>query len=116
MAAATVETRIRRKYRSVVHELDERRRRQWAAAEARDLGRGGISLVARATGLSRPTILGGLRELKSSAKERVALGMRVRRVGGGRRALTETDPNLLAALEAFLEPAASDQEPTIPPG
>jgi hypothetical protein len=105
MLDAKVEVRIRCKFRALDVELDERRRRQWAAAEARDLGRGGISLVARATGLSRPTILGGLRELKSSAKERAALGMRVRRVGGGRRALTETDRNLLVALEALIEPA-----------
>jgi hypothetical protein len=48
-----VEARIRRKYRSLAVEMDERRRRQWAAAEARDIGRGGISMVARATGLSR---------------------------------------------------------------
>jgi hypothetical protein len=50
-------TRIRRKYRVVAPELDERRRRQWPAAEARKVGWGGVSIVARATGLSRPTIL-----------------------------------------------------------
>ena len=51
--------RIRRKYQLLVPEMDERRRRQWAAAEARELGWGGVSLVARATGLSRPTITAG---------------------------------------------------------
>ncbi|MCE9556990.1 MAG: ISAzo13 family transposase [Planctomycetes bacterium] len=104
MVDAQVEARIGRKFRSVVVELDERRRRQWAAAEAHDLGRGGISLVARATGLSRPTIRVGLRELKLPSKQRAAVGLRVRQVGGGRRPLTETDPGLLAALETLVEP------------
>jgi hypothetical protein len=95
---------IRRKYQLLVPELDERRRRQWAAAEARELGWGGVSLVARATGLSRPTITAGLRELDQPTPQRAAEATRVRRPGGGRKPLTETDPGLLAALEALLEP------------
>jgi hypothetical protein len=98
-------TRIRRKYRVVAVELDERRRRQWAAAEARDLGWGGVSVVARATGLSRPTIIAGLRELQLPAPQRAAAAQRIRRPGGGRRAVTATDPTLLAALMALIEPA-----------
>ena len=104
MAAATVETRIRRKYRSVVRELDERRRRQWAAAEARDIGWGGVSLVARATGLSRPTIRAGVRELALPSAQRAAAAQRIRRPGAGRHAVTTTDPALLAALLALIEP------------
>src|SRR5512135_2119881 len=84
--------------------MDERRRRQWAAAEARELGWGGISLVARATGLSRPTITAGLRELEQPAPQRAAAATRVRRPGGGRKPLVETDPGLLTALEALVEP------------
>jgi hypothetical protein len=80
------------------------RRRQWAAAEAREAGWGGVSLVARATGLSRPTILAGLRELRLPAKARAAAAQRIRRPGGGRRAVTVTDPQLLAALTALIEP------------
>ena len=101
--AQTIE-RIQRKYQALFPEMDERRRRQWAAAEARELGWGGISLVARATGLSRPTITAGLRELDQSLPERAAHVARVRRPGGGRRPLRETDPTLLAALEALVEP------------
>jgi hypothetical protein len=104
MRDAEVEARIRWKYRSLVVEMDERRRRQWAAAEARDAGQGGISIVARATGLSRPTIMAGLRELGLPARQRALYESRVRRPGGGRRPLTETDPGLLAALEALIEP------------
>jgi transposase len=96
---------IRRKYQLLIPEMDERRRRQWAAAEARELGWGGISLVAHATGLSRPTITAGLRELDQPSAERAAEATRIRRRGGGRPLLTKTDPGLLAALESLLEPA-----------
>lgn len=105
MQNAQVIARIRRKYRALKPELDERRRRQWAAAEARDLGWGGVTAVAQATGLSRTTISAGMRELTLPAKRRAAEAMRVRRPGGGRRPLSETDPGLLAALEALIEPA-----------
>src|SRR5947209_2996149 len=96
--------RIRRKYQLLVPEMDERRRRQWAAAEARELGWGGVSLVSRATGLSRPTIAAGLRELNQPAPHRPAEPPRARGPGGGRRPAAETDPGLLAALESLLEP------------
>jgi hypothetical protein len=96
--------RIRRMYQLLWPGLDERMRRQWAAAEARGLGRGGMSLVARATGLSRVTIGAGLAELDLPADERERQEKRIRRVGGGRRSLTETDPQLLPALEALIEP------------
>ena len=112
MHDAQVEARIRRKFRLVAVELDERRRRQWAAAEARDAGWGGISLVARATGLSRPTIMAGLKELKLSSKNRAIATARVRSPGGGRRALTQSDPGLLKALERLIDPATrGDPEP-----
>ena len=105
MQDAKVEARIRRKFRLVAVELDERRRRQWAAAEARDAGWGGISLVARATGLSRPTIMAGLKDLERSAKSRLVAAARVRSPGGGRRTLTQSDPGLLEALERLIDPA-----------
>ncbi len=105
MKDAKIEARIRRKFRMVAVELDERRRRQWAAAEARDTGWGGISLVARATGLSRPTIMAGLKELDLSSKRRAVTGARVRSPGGGRRPLTQSDPGLLEALERLIDPA-----------
>jgi hypothetical protein len=85
--------------------MDERGRRQWAAAEARELGWGGVTAVAHATGLSRTTITAGRRELELPARQRSAEAARVRRPGGGRQRLTETDPGLVAALEALIEPA-----------
>jgi len=104
MQDVQVIARIRRKYRALAPELDERRRRQWAAAESRDLGWGGITAVAEATGLSRTTINVGRGELAQPAKQRGLEAMRVRRPGGGRRPLAETDPDLLAALETLVEP------------
>ena len=56
--------RIGNKYRSFSGLMDERMRRQWAASEADDLGWGGVTAVALATGLARNTIMGGARELK----------------------------------------------------
>jgi hypothetical protein len=96
--------RIRRKFHVLRLEMDERMRRQWAAAEARELGWGGVTAVALATGLSRTTITAGLGELDLPPERRASEAPRVRRPGGGRKPLTETDPGLLAALEALIEP------------
>ena len=95
---------IQRKYRLLEPEMDERGRRQWAAAEARALGWGGVTAVAWATGLSRTTITAGVHELDLPARQRAAEASRVRRPGGGRRPLKQTDPGLRAALEALIEP------------
>ena len=85
--------------------LNERQRRLWAAAEAKALGYGGISCVARATGISRRAIHVGLRELPGRTTATLPLG-RVRRPGGGRKPLTHTQPGLVAALDALVEPTA----------
>ena len=58
---------IRDKYAELLDDLDERGRRRWAAVEARALGRGGITAVAVATGLSDRTIRTGLKELDDPA-------------------------------------------------
>jgi Rhodopirellula transposase DDE domain len=86
--------------------LDERARRLWAAVEARAIGRGGISRVAEATGLSRPTIRAGLQELASPVLTTgpQAPTERVRYPGGGRKPLGARDPHLVQALETLVEP------------
>jgi transposase len=94
------EVAIGDRFRALAGELDERRRRLWAAAEARACGRGGIAAVARATGISEGTIRSGLRELE--AGERLGPG-RVRRPGGGRKRLADKDPTLLADLERLVD-------------
>src|SRR3954454_25104392 len=96
--------RIRRTYRALRPERDERMRRQWAAAEARGLGYGGIASVSRTTGLSRTTIAAGRAELHLPPWQRAGEATRIRRPGGGRRPLTRHDPGLLPALESLIEP------------
>jgi Rhodopirellula transposase DDE domain len=104
------EVAIGERFRALAPELDERRRRVWAAAEARSHPRGGVTAVARATGISVTTIHKGLRELASG--ERLDPG-RVRRPGGGRKPLAEKDPALLEALKRLVE-ADSRGDPESP--
>jgi hypothetical protein len=86
--------------------LDERARRLWAAVEARAMGRGGISRVAEATGLSRVTIRAGLQELAlpGTAPGPRATPERLRRPGGGRKPWGMRDPSLVHALETLVDP------------
>jgi hypothetical protein len=105
MQDASAIERIRRKFDALDPVMDERTRRQWAAAEATELGWGGVSAVAAATGLSRTTITAGLRELYHRAEQPdVPVSPRIRRPGGGPKRLTQTDPGLLPALEALVDP------------
>ena len=85
-------------------ELTERSRRLWAATEAVALGRGGIALVERATGVSRSTISRGIRVIESG--HRVEPG-RTRRSGGGRKRTVEKDRKLSVDLDGLVEPSAS---------
>src|SRR5512145_1640273 len=71
-----------------------------AAAEATQLGYGGVSLVSRACGLSRVTIMKGIEELSAPTLP----PERVRRLGGGRRSLVRKDPQLPDLLESLVEP------------
>ena len=97
---------IREKYAALAPVMDERARRQWAAIEASAIGWGGISTVAQATGLARNTINAGLREIEHrKANPAEGVEERIRRPGGGRKRLSETDPQLLAALESLVDPA-----------
>jgi transposase len=104
MQDAQIAERIRRAYEALRPEMDERMRRQWAAAEARNLGYGGVTAVSGVTGLSRTTITAGLAELDLPAWKRLREAARIRRPGGGRRPLTENDPSLLMAMESLIEP------------
>jgi hypothetical protein len=88
------------KFGVILPHLDERQRRLALAAEARMLGRGGIRLVARAAGVSEVTVSLGVAELEAGEEP---LG-RVRRPGGGRKRAADTDPGLVAALLALVEP------------
>ncbi len=81
--------------------LNESQARWYVASEAVAMGRGGIEAMHKLTGLSRPRIMRGIRELK--ARKVLASDGRVRRPGGGRRALEQHDAGLTAALEKIME-------------
>jgi hypothetical protein len=105
MQDAIILERIRQKYLSLLPVMDERVRRLWAASEATAIGRGGVSLVVSATGMSRNTIVKGQRELEvRKSQPDSPVGERIRAVGGGRKLLQETDPTLLADLDSLVDP------------
>jgi hypothetical protein len=87
-------------YELVAPHLTEKQRRLLAGAAARALGRGGGVRMARLSGLSRPTVDTGVRELADAPDPRG----RVRRPGGGPKRLVERDPGLLEALEELVDP------------
>jgi hypothetical protein len=110
---------VEAKFRALWPRLDEGTLRLWAAAEARSLGRGGVSVVAKVAGLSRTTVYAGLAEIEVAGKAKgkrsktttqpalvVAAHKRVRAPGGGRKRLVDIDASLLADLDALVEPTS----------
>jgi transposase len=93
---------IRQRFEALAPVLDEQARRRLAAAEARALGRGGVTLVSRMTGIARSTINRGIAEIEAN---RSAGAGRVRRPGGGRKSKAQQDPTLLADLQKLLDDA-----------
>jgi len=93
---------IAARYARVAGTLDERGRRAVAASEALARGWGGISAVARATGLARKVIQVGSKEISGTVP--VAAPGRIRRPGGGRKTTVAKDPDVRADLERLIEP------------
>ncbi|MFD4950427.1 ISAzo13 family transposase [Streptomyces sp. NPDC058451] len=91
---------LRAKFDRILPHLDERRRRLYLASEATAIGHGGTTLVAAASGASTATVARGVTELAADPVPT----RRVRAPGAGRKPLTVTDPGLLPALEALIEP------------
>jgi hypothetical protein len=83
-------------------DLNEQSRRRFVALEAQALGRGGVSLMARITGLARSTIYHGLADLRDHV---VTAPGRVRKSGGGRKKKAFEDPTLLDDLKRLVSPA-----------
>lgn len=101
---ATLEA-VQRKFEMLRPLMNERLRRHWAACEALTLPRGGVTLVAQATGLSRTTIWAGLRQLRhpEDAPADDLPFERSRHAGAGRPFREEEDPTLVQDLEVLLE-------------
>src|SRR5437870_13146038 len=88
-------------FRKVLSTLNEAQRRWLVGREALRRGRGGIERMVEASGLSKPTILKGIREL--GAKRKLAVeGGRVRKPGGGRKPIEDRDPHITRLLEQVM--------------
>ena len=107
MDTTSIIAKVRQKYELLSPVMTERMRRRWAASEALALARGGISLVAQATGLSRTTISSGIHELQRATPANAVPPdpQHSRRPGGGRHGVEVNDPHLVQALEALVDPA-----------
>ena len=106
MQDAVAIQKIKSRYAALVPLMDERMRRQWAAAEANAYGRGGRRAVSHATGLAPNTISAGQRELKARETDpKTPRDSRVRKPGGGRKQATAVAPQLAASLEKLVDPA-----------
>ena len=100
---------IEARYTALAPLLDERMRRQWAAAEAQAYGWGGVRAVSRAIGMSPNTIVKGLAELAARREDPEApVESRLRVEGGGRLRATDADPGLAEALERLVDPATRE--------
>jgi hypothetical protein len=103
---AAARERIQVRYAALLPLMDERMRRQWAAAEARSYGWGGVRAVCAAIGMSHNTLRKGLRELAARRKRPgTPVPARLRQPGAGRKRATEANPALAAALERLVDPA-----------
>lgn len=101
------ESVIRRRFELLRPVLDERTRRLFLGVEAKMIGRGGVSLVSRATGVSRAAVTAGKLELEfGNPEKQSATPERIRKEGGGRKRTVETDSTLLKDLEELVEPDA----------
>jgi len=106
---------VQEKYDRLAPIMNEQLRRQWAGCEAMAIGRGGISAVAQATGLSRNTISRGMQEIEETMPEVAARARegRIRKPGGGRLPMSSNDETLVTDLRRLLE-STTRGEPDCP--
>jgi hypothetical protein len=102
MIPAAQERAARKRYREMATVLDEQSRRRFAALEAQALGRGGVSLMSKISGLARSTIYRGLSDIRDHVS---APPGRMRKEGGGRKRKTIEDPTLVVDLKSLVAPA-----------
>ena len=99
-----MENLIKKKLKKVSPYLNEKQRRILYAAEAEQYGRGGKVLICRITGMSRPSLNRGLRELSGIESE--CSKDKIRKPGAGRKKTTTHYPALLSALESLVDPVS----------
>jgi len=91
---------LKEKWKIMYPLLNERSRRVWAGMEAERIGWGGLTLLEKATGLTRKTILKGIKE----TKQVIETDKGIRKQGGGRKKKKEKFPDLVKELDKLLEP------------
>lgn len=109
MSTPNDKTAIARQFEQLSPYLDERSRRRLVASESLRQGRGGAKLVAEITGMARSTINAGRAELRAEEAAAIegplpAPRQQIRRPGGGRKPITETQPGVVEALKRLVEP------------
>lgn len=92
---------VKQRYKLMASHLSEKDKRIWAASEANTIGRGGDTIVCRATGISRVTIGKGKKELTDKAD---GTKKRIRNPGGGRKRLVDKNPALIKDLDMLIDP------------
>ena len=98
---AVLIAQVQKRYDIMAPYLSEQTKRVWAAAEALAIGRSGNAIVSEAIGISRTT----LTKAKQEVLHQEDIPLRQRQPGGGRKALVQTDPTLLEALDALIDPS-----------
>ena len=91
----------RKRFREMTPVLNEQSLRRFVAMEARALGRGGVSLMSRISGLARSTIYHGLTDIRDHVSAPTG---RIRKPGGGRKKKSSEDPTLVVDLKRLVEP------------
>src|ERR1700730_16015417 len=91
----------RKRYRELAPVLNEQSLRRFVALEAQALGRGGVSLMARISGLARSTIYHGLSDIRDNVQVRAGGNSKE---GGGQKKKESDDPTHVADLKPLVEP------------
>src|SRR2546430_6001039 len=116
MSHAEIIAAVRNKYQALRPVMDDKVRRRWAACEAMAIGWGGITAVAEATGIARPTMRAGLAAVQGSAprteEDEPTVAHRMRRRGGGRRRAAETDRTLRKDWQTLLASSTRGDPPS----
>lgn len=90
------------RYKKILPLLSEKDQRIILGGDAEVLGHGGVTLVSKLSGVSRPTIILGKKELNTVIEP--AGTARIRRAGGGRKKEIVKQEGLTNALELLMEP------------
>lgn len=102
---------VKDKFHVLAPYFNEKVTRLWAAIEAMTIGRGGITIVSRATGLSPKTIRVGIRELEQESNtlwKQTRTLSKIRKQGGGRKRLIDINPSLIKELEVLMNPSTAE--------